>query len=208
MSRFVSNTARHFVRSAHSPPVLSWYRGLFSFPETFPFSESGTPESSEIRSHIGRQSVGRTLRGLLLSRRSLPFKTASCPHFPPPSLSLSQPLYPDPFHRSQPCFSSHPPAYLVPPSRATFLSSLRPALPFAPLRNRWFSCFPPSSTLYLTSPSLATLMPTGEFLALRLLFRVSSAKPRWRNLGEQIRRGRNPRGWDFRDFHSGLVSRA
>lgn len=140
-----------------------------------------------------------------MSRRSLPFKTASYPHFPPPPLSRL--LYPDPFHRSQPCFSSHPPRISSRP-RATFLAPS--CSPFRTLEEPAVLLLSPfvSPLSHLTSPSLATLMPTGEFLARRLLFRVSSTKPRWRNLGEQIRRGRNPRGWDFRDFHSGLVSRA
>jgi len=111
------------------------FRPLFSFPNlgTLPFSKSGT-RSREIRSRIGKQSVGRTLRGLLLSRRSLPFK-------PPPILTLPRFLH---------SASSCPSPYLVPPSRGTFLSPSfsflctlgKPAFtrpPSLPLSHRWVS---------------------------------------------------------------------
>lgn len=88
-----------------------------------PFNESGT-RSRKIRSRIGRQSVGRTLRGLLLSRRSLPFK-------PPPLCSL---ILLFPLIRSLSYFS---PPFLPRESRPALarLSSFRPLLSFAPLGN-------------------------------------------------------------------------
>lgn len=82
-------TARHFVKRVRCLLfACSMPCGLSLLP-TFrdaPFNESGT-HSCEVRSHIGRQSVGRTLRGLLLLRRSLPFK-------PPPILTLPSFLHP------------------------------------------------------------------------------------------------------------------
>lgn len=163
---------------ARPRPVLSRYRGLFSFPDlgTLPFSKSGTPESPEIRSRIGRQSVGRTLRGLLLSRRSLPFKTASCPHFSAPS-PLARPPHPGSSRRSPPCFSSHPPRVSRP--ALTRLSFPRSVLlsPSHPWETGGSHVFPASSLPFLTSPNLATLTPTGEFLACRLLFRAPRRNP-------------------------------
>lgn len=89
-----------FVRS------VSLVAFLFCRPRDASFQEESGTRSREIRSRIGKQSVGRTLRGLLLSRRSLPFK-------PPPILTLPRFLHPA---------SSYPSPYLVPPSRGTFLS--------------------------------------------------------------------------------------
>lgn len=113
-------TARHFAMRVYVSfsLVLCFVAFLFSRPRDAPFSESGT-RSREIRSRIGRQSVGRTLRGLLLSRRSLPFK-------PPPILTLPTFLHPASL-RVPRRISSRPRAGLFSPY---------PPLSFAPLGNR------------------------------------------------------------------------
>lgn len=128
---------------------------LFSRPRDAPFSESGT-RSREIRSRIGRQSVGRTLRGLLLSRRSLPFK-------PPPILTLPTFLHPA---------SSCPSPYLVPPSRGTFLSL-----------SSSFLCTLGKPALTLPPPSYPPSLPRRRVSSRRRLLLRSSrrspmAKPR------------------------------
>lgn len=119
--------------------VLCFLFGFSFFANlgTLPYSESGT-RSREIRSRIGKQSVGRTLRGLLLLRRSLPFK-------PPPILTLPQSPHPA---------SSCPSSYLVPPSRGTFLS---PSFSFLCTLGK------PAFASPLTSPLSLSLSPMGEF---------------------------------------------
>lgn len=143
-----------------------------------------------------------------MSRRSLPFKTASCRHF---SSSLARLPYPGSSRRSPSCFFASL-AYLVPPSHDfpflapsfSFLRTLRgtgaPALSLLSL----LSLAPSHVT---SSNLLATLTPTGRVPLLPSSLPRSSTKSRWRNLGDQISRGRNLYTQDFRDFHSGLVSR-
>lgn len=135
---------------------VSW---LFSFPDLGTLLSANLARGSrEIRSRIGRQSVGRTLRGLLLSRRSLPFK-------PPPILTLPTFLHPA---------SSCPSPYLVPPSRGTFLSL-----------SSSFLCTlgKPALTLPPTYPPLPPSLPRRRVSSRRRLLLRSSrrnpmAKPR------------------------------
>jgi len=172
-------TARHFVKRVRCLLfACSMPCGLSLLP-TFrdvPFNESGT-HSCEVRSHIGRQSVGRTLRGLLLLRRSLPFK-------PPPILTLPSFLHP-----ASSCPSPFRPALAQDFSLSILLFPLHP----------WEtgSHFPLSLFASLTDGWVLAAVFSSAFLD----------ETRWRNLGDQIRRGWNPRV-DFRDFHSGFVSRA
>lgn len=148
-------TARHLAMRVYVSFsfVLCFVAFLFSRPRDAPFSESGT-RSREIRSRIGRQSVGRTLRGLLLSRRSLPFK-------PPPILTLPSFLHPA---------SSCPSPYLVPPSRGTFLSLSssflctlgKPALTLPPHTSPPLPPSPMGEFSPPSSPPLFSTKPDGE----------------------------------------------